>query len=416
MAIRGASSKSFLRERDDFTVAVGDFVEGYEFETSYDIDTMLHLKDSHGKYIYNKKQIFDITENLGYNKHIVINAKNLLGMNSEKIRSIVDEFKLHIEDFGISGILEFHANDKTQKSFHFHFWTNNDSQYIRDVLRDFVLENQLADEDNVDIQGKYADFKELKKEALAQGLDYKEVEKYIKDNKRGAVERADTIIEQETLDVFKPRPDRANSLIARIKEQMAALSEDSLRVNLINQIIENSDESEIEEDVRESRRETIRYKDEEEINSYKERNRALYKSAHRELTKGEPTANTDNMRALSIRDLAHLRERPKMLLQDDTHPKLRIERFKSPDTQMRWADDGDSGSPRRARGLIARIKEQAEATKTYINSLYGKQKTADIAVDMTPENIDSIYEKIAKRSEEAHKMNQAVLKSKGKNR
>jgi len=398
MATRGANSKSFLRERDDFTVVIGSFVDSYDFENVYDMQTVMHQKDANGKFVYSKKQIFEITENLGYNKHIVVNAKNLLGMNSYKIQKIINEFKEYLDDLGISGILEFHANDKTQKSFHFHFWTNNDDVYVKNSLIEFVLDNKLADVDNVNIQGDYANFIEMRRLAREEGLSERAIDKTIREAKRARVEKANDVIEEEIKDAYKPKENRAKSLIEKMREQMQP-------------IINYEDIEEIETDDRKSESGTIRYKQAEEINAQQERNRALYQSAHRELTKREFAPDTNNLRTLSRRDLAHLRERPKMLLQDDTHNKLRIERLQDADIEVRWANTSDSGTTSSTtRSIILKIKRQAEATKELIDSLYNSKPQQVNMPQIEKSNVDSIYEQIAKRSEEVHRLNQLILK------
>ena len=161
MAQRGKASKSFLREPEFAEVIPG----------RYDIEKLFE-KDTNGNLVVPKRKIARIMDKLKIDRHIVLNAVNLQNYTVDEIKDIIQDFKNYIDEQGFAGVLEFHANDKTQNSFHFHFWCDNDSLYVRETLKNYLVTKGYAARDNVDIQ-KYDEKTRLADEQFESKSDEK---------------------------------------------------------------------------------------------------------------------------------------------------------------------------------------------------------------------------------------------------
>jgi hypothetical protein len=149
------SSKSFLREDEYAEVVDGGLLERVEALES------LMQRDENGELYHSKKKINETMQKYGIDKHIVKNALHLQNRTLEEIRDIMSDFKDYLSDNGLTGILEWHPNDTTQNSYHFHFYTDDNSKRTHALLDHFILSNGLANKNNIDIQGKYDSFKNL---------------------------------------------------------------------------------------------------------------------------------------------------------------------------------------------------------------------------------------------------------------
>lgn len=150
----GASSQSFLREHEYIRIS-DDFMSSKDKGL---LNEMLRKKEDGSLYHPKTKILNTIRKSLRINKHLIINALHLQNKTKEEYDEILDDFKNFLDDYGITGILELHPADGTQKSWHFHFWTNNDSLEVYNLLKHYVIHNGYANSHNVDIEGKFDSF------------------------------------------------------------------------------------------------------------------------------------------------------------------------------------------------------------------------------------------------------------------
>jgi len=143
----GSRSQSFLREPEFISV----------FSQDGELENIMERR-SNGKFKSKKAQLIKMMHVRGFDKQLIINATFLQNYKLEELKKIQQDFSEVLNYLGCEGVLELHPQDTTQNSYHFHFWTNDDSEETYNIMRQFVLDRGLANEQNVDIQGKYAKF------------------------------------------------------------------------------------------------------------------------------------------------------------------------------------------------------------------------------------------------------------------
>lgn len=142
--IRGTESKSFLRE-SEITFINDDTGELQE----------VLKRGNDGKLLYSKKSIADSLSHKGFDKHLVFNAIYLQNYSLDQIKQKMQALSDFLKAQGLRGILEFHANDTTQQSFHFHYWTNDDHWKVKRTIGEYILEHKFASHLHVNIQGQF---------------------------------------------------------------------------------------------------------------------------------------------------------------------------------------------------------------------------------------------------------------------
>lgn len=147
---RGSDSKSFLRE-PELTFINDDTGELQE----------VLKRGNDGKLLYSKKSIADSFTQKGFDKHLVFNAIYLQNYSLNQIKNKMQDLSDFLKSKGLRGILEFHANDTTQQSFHFHYWTNDDHWEIKRMIGEYILEHDFASPLHVNIQGQFERISEI---------------------------------------------------------------------------------------------------------------------------------------------------------------------------------------------------------------------------------------------------------------
>lgn len=161
---RSSKSKSFMRESEFIAIANEEDEDAPETilnEKGVEISSFLNLdyafaKTSTGKLLLSKKALLSLTMEKGMNYNVVVNAINLQDHSMNQIKKIIERLKKELVLNKVKGILEFHANDTTQASYHFHFWTwKHYEDKARAVMTDFMIENNYATYMNVKIEGQF---------------------------------------------------------------------------------------------------------------------------------------------------------------------------------------------------------------------------------------------------------------------
>lgn len=308
---RGAKSASLLRESSsDLAKIVGD----------NDILKDILKRDKNDKLVYQKKDINTQLFIHGFDKHIVVNAINLQDYNYKQIVGIVEDFKDYIEEVGFNGLLEFHANDTTQNSYHFHFHTSHSDDNVKSTLEQWLVFNNYADSDNVDIHGKYKSMnEEIKKhdEHTQSGRDEIKKIKDITKEKNKNLNSAKDIIQSK---------DKHDSDYEDEEEEIKPPK---------NKELENERRSEKWHKVRTRRRDI-----------YKPFNRKYGK--RQEQDNGSPSSKSiHNLRSLSEVELVSNQVKTSMLLQLNEHIELQSGRRDY--QRVRWSDVGNISDGGRVR-------------------------------------------------------------------
>jgi kynurenine formamidase len=162
MALRGNFSQSFLRSKDLLSFS----------EISHDKDGNNILKntilkealarDAEGKLIRNKVNIAQILNKYGVIYRMVFNAMNMEQYTYNEVQEALDYLSEYINDLGVSGIVEFHAADKTQNSDHIHFWISSEEKLIYNKIAQEMVAMGCSNREDVYIQ-KYEDNNRLNK-------------------------------------------------------------------------------------------------------------------------------------------------------------------------------------------------------------------------------------------------------------
>jgi hypothetical protein len=156
MALRGSFSQSFLRSKDLLSYS----------EISYDKEgNYIHHKtilkealarNQDGKLIRNKVNIAKILNKYGILYRMIFNTMNMEQYTYNEIQEALNHLSEYINDLGVSGIIEFHAADKTQNSDHIHFWISTEDKIIYNKIAKEMVAMGYSNKEDVYIQ-KYED-------------------------------------------------------------------------------------------------------------------------------------------------------------------------------------------------------------------------------------------------------------------
>lgn len=162
--VRSDKSKSFMREHEFIGICneededdTGFYVDkkGVLKESQLDLDAVFR-KTSKGTLLLQKNTLLRLTSDRGMNRNVVVNAINLQDYSLNQIKKVIKNLTEELKKNKVKGILEFHANDTTQSSYHFHFWTWEHYELkARAVISDYILENNYASFNNIKIEGDY---------------------------------------------------------------------------------------------------------------------------------------------------------------------------------------------------------------------------------------------------------------------
>jgi hypothetical protein len=160
MALRGKFSQSFLRSKDLLSYSeISHDKEGNNIIKSKILEEAL-AHDGEGKFIRNKVNIAKILNRYGVLYRMVFNAMNMDQYTYDEVQEALDHLSEYINDLGVSGIVEFHAADKTQNSDHIHFWISSEDTIIYNKIAQEMVAMEYSNEEDVYIQ-KYEDNQKL---------------------------------------------------------------------------------------------------------------------------------------------------------------------------------------------------------------------------------------------------------------
>ena len=156
MARRGNFSQSFLRSKE--LLAYSEIA--YDEEGNNIIDRKVLeealARDGEGKLIRNKVNIAKILNKYGVLYRMVFNAMNMEQYTYQEVQEALDHLSWYINDMGVSGIIEFHAADKTQNSDHIHFWISTEEKLVYHKIAQEMVAMGYSNEEDIYIQ-KYED-------------------------------------------------------------------------------------------------------------------------------------------------------------------------------------------------------------------------------------------------------------------
>lgn len=160
MALRGNFSQSFLRSKEllSFSEIFYD-KEGNNVLKNKILAEAL-ARDNTGQLIRNKVNIAKILNKYGVLYRMVFNAMNMDQYTYDEVQEALDYLSKYINDLGVSGIVEFHAADKTQNSDHIHFWISSEDTIIYNQIAQEMVAMGYSNEEDIYIQ-KYEDNKKL---------------------------------------------------------------------------------------------------------------------------------------------------------------------------------------------------------------------------------------------------------------
>jgi hypothetical protein len=160
MALRGNSSQSFLRSKE--LISFSEIA--YDREGNYVLNNEILKEalacDATGKFIRNKANIAKILNRYGVLYRMVFNAMNMDQYTYNEIEEALEHLSGYINDLGVSGIVEFHAADKTQNSDHIHFWISTEDTIIYKKIAQEMITMGYSNKEDVYIQ-KYEENKKL---------------------------------------------------------------------------------------------------------------------------------------------------------------------------------------------------------------------------------------------------------------
>ncbi|RUM76662.1 MAG: hypothetical protein DSZ11_00305 [Sulfurovum sp.] len=160
MALRGNSSQSFLRSKDliSFSEIFYD-KDGNNIINNRVLEEAL-ARDSSGNFIRHKSNIANILNRYGVIYRMVFNTMNMGQYTYDDVQDAVTHLSEYIHDLGISGIVEFHAADRTQNSDHIHFWISSEDTLIYNKIALEMVSMGYSNVEDVYIQ-KYEDNQKL---------------------------------------------------------------------------------------------------------------------------------------------------------------------------------------------------------------------------------------------------------------
>ncbi len=160
MALRGSRSQSFLRSKDLLSFSeISHDKEGNNILKNRVLAEAL-ARDANGKFIRNKGNIANILNRYGVIYRMVFNAMNMEQYTYNEVQEALDHLSEYINDLGVSGIVEFHASDRTQNSDHIHFWISSEDKIIYNKIAYEMVAMGYSNQEDVYIQ-KYEDNRRL---------------------------------------------------------------------------------------------------------------------------------------------------------------------------------------------------------------------------------------------------------------
>jgi hypothetical protein len=171
MALRGNLSRSFLRSKELLSYSE----ISYDMEGNYIYDKGILKKalarDTNGKLIRNKANIAKILNKYGIIYRMVFNAMNMDQYTYDEVQESLNHLSNYINDLGVSGIVEFHAADKTQNSDHIHFWINTEDRFIYNKIAQEIVTMGYSNKEDVYIQ-KYENNEKLDESEYVNDKNY----------------------------------------------------------------------------------------------------------------------------------------------------------------------------------------------------------------------------------------------------
>ena len=200
MALRGNFSQSFLRSKDLLSYSeISHDKEGNNVLQNRVLAEAL-ARDGDGNLIRNKVNIAKILNKYGVLYRMVFNAMNMDQYTYDEVQEALDHLSEYINDLGVSGIVEFHAADKTQNSDHIHFWISSEDTIIYNKIAQEMVAMGYSNKEDIYIQ-KYEDNKKLDEEEYVHDEDTTLRERFsIKPMGMEAGETLDSINEMLSID------------------------------------------------------------------------------------------------------------------------------------------------------------------------------------------------------------------------
>lgn len=170
MALRGERSQSFLRSKELISFSeISHDSDGNNILKNRIIEEAL-ARNKEGKFVRNKANIANILNRYGVIYRMVFNAMNMEQYTYTEVEEALKHLSNYINDLGISGIVEFHASDKTQNSDHIHFWINSEDLIIYKKIAKEMVSMGYSNIEDVYIQ-KYESNKKLDKSKYENQID-----------------------------------------------------------------------------------------------------------------------------------------------------------------------------------------------------------------------------------------------------
>ena len=152
MALRGSFSQSFLRSKELLSYSE----ISHDKEGNYVLDNEILkealARDDKGKLIRNKVNIAKILNKYGILYRMIFNAMNMERYTYIEVQEALDHLSWYINDLGVSGIIEFHAADKTQNSDHIHFWISSEEKIIYNKIAQEIVTMGYSNKEDIYIQ------------------------------------------------------------------------------------------------------------------------------------------------------------------------------------------------------------------------------------------------------------------------
>lgn len=221
MAERSNKSKSFLRESEYIAITNEEdenaptyFYDkmGERRDTFLDLQYYFQKREDNHRLLFRKNVLLKITHEHGMNRNVVVNAINLQDYPFRKIKEIIKDIQKELKEAKIKGILEFHANDTTQSSYHFHFWTwKHYEDRAREFLALYMQDNKYASYEQVFIEGNFTrDIDRTSSKAIKKEINEKNIASTISHKKEESEIPSD--VEENIVNKREERKKRINAL------------------------------------------------------------------------------------------------------------------------------------------------------------------------------------------------------------
>jgi len=238
MARRGNFSQSFLRSKDLLSFSeISHDNEGNNI-SSYRILEEALACDANGQLIRNKVNIAKILNKYGVLYRMVFNAMNMDQYTYDEVQEALDYLSDYINDFGVSGIIEFHASDKTQNSDHIHFWISSEERLIYNKIAQEMVAMGYSNEEDVYIQ-KYEDNEKIDEIDYVNDENSTINERFsIKPINQRDINKVDKELNQTkpTLGILSSLHEKYNTLINNINKLFKKTSIDDSIINKNNNL------------------------------------------------------------------------------------------------------------------------------------------------------------------------------------